>query len=117
MRNLIVFIKKAAKTDVNVLSLGETGVGKGLAARMIHLYSARKDKSFIKVNCANLKESLLESELFGYKKGAYTGAMIDKPGLLEAAKGGTFSIPVYIYPCLVLFKYLLGLFSTQPKKC
>lgn len=90
IRNLIEFIKKASKIDVNVLVLGETGVGKELAARMIHIYSARKDKPFIKINCSNINENLLESELFGYKKGAYTGAIIDKPGLLEAANGGTF---------------------------
>ena len=88
IRNLLEFIKRASKTDVNVLVLGETGVGKELAARMIHIYSARKDKPFIKVNCSNINENLLESELFGYKKGAYTGAIIDKPGLLEAADGG-----------------------------
>jgi transcriptional regulator with PAS, ATPase and Fis domain len=89
-KRLVDFIKKASKTDVNILLLGETGVGKELAARWIHLYSSRRDKPFIKINCANLMESLLESELFGYKKGAYTGAITDKPGLLETANGGTF---------------------------
>jgi len=90
IKELLNFIKKAAKTDMNVLLLGETGVGKELAARMIHLTSERKDKPFIKINCANLNENLLESELFGHNKGAYTGAQFDKQGLIEEANGGTF---------------------------
>ena len=84
------FIKKAAKSDATVLLLGETGVGKEVAARMIHSSSDRKDSAFIKINCANLSDTLIESELFGHKKGAYTGAVIDKPSLLEEANGGTF---------------------------
>jgi Nif-specific regulatory protein len=83
------FIEKAAKIDVNLLILGETGVGKELAARTIHLKSKRKSQAFIKINCANLNENLLESDLFGYKKGSFTGAIIDKPGLLEEGNGGT----------------------------
>lgn len=87
IKNLLAFIKKAAKSDANVLLLGETGVGKELAARMIHSLSERKGKPFIQINCANLSENLLESELFGHKKGAYTGAYFDKPGLLEKNQG------------------------------
>jgi transcriptional regulator with PAS, ATPase and Fis domain len=74
------FIGKAAKSDATVLLLGETGVGKEVAARMIHCSSDRKVSPFVKINCANLSDNLIESELFGYKKGAYTGAAIDKPG-------------------------------------
>ena len=84
------FIKKAAKTDVNVLLLGETGVGKEVVARRIHLSSDRENNLFIKFNCANLNENLLESELFGYKRGAFTGAFIDKSGLLERSKRWDF---------------------------
>jgi len=90
VRNLLAFIKKAAKSDANVLLLGETGVGKELAALAIHNFSSRKNNPFIKINCANLNENLLESELFGHKKGAFTGAFFDKPGLIEEAEGGTF---------------------------
>ena len=74
---------------MNLLILGETGVGKDLAARTIHLKSKRKSRTFIKINCANLNENLFESDLFGHKKGSYTGAIVDKPGLLEEANGGT----------------------------
>lgn len=69
--------------------LGETGVGKELAARMIHTFSRRKSQPFVKINCANLNENLLESEIFGYKRGAFTGAFIDKPGLIEESNQGT----------------------------
>lgn len=90
IRRVIKLIEKASETVENVLITGETGVGKDLAARMIHNNSERKNYSFIKVNCANLQENLLESELFGYKKGAFTGAIINKPGLIESANKGTF---------------------------
>jgi len=84
------FIKKAAKSDATVLLLGETGVGKEVAARMIHLQSHRCKNPFVKINCANLSDTMIESELFGHKKGAFTDAVIDKPGLMEEADGGTF---------------------------
>jgi len=84
------FIKIAAKSDATVLLLGETGVGKEVAARLIHRQGHRCKNLFIKINCANLSDNLIESELFGHKKGAYTGAVIDKPGLIEEANGGTF---------------------------
>jgi len=81
--------KHVADTDVPVLILGESGVGKEVLARFIHNNSTRKDKPFVKVNCAALPHDLLESELFGYEKGAFTGAMNDKPGKFELADKGT----------------------------
>lgn len=82
-------IKKIANTPTNVLLLGETGTGKELFARAIHESSYRKKKPFVAINCASLPENLLESELFGFVKGAFTGATSDKKGLLEIADGGT----------------------------
>ncbi|CUT04549.1 sigma-54 interaction domain-containing protein [Candidatus Chrysopegis kryptomonas] len=79
----------AASTDEPVLILGETGTGKEVLARYIHQNSNRKDKIFIPINCAAIPPNLLESELFGYKKGAFTGADRDKKGILEEANGGT----------------------------
>jgi DNA-binding NtrC family response regulator len=89
IRRLVETIKVVAKTDLTVLITGETGTGKGLAARIIHALSNRVNKSFIAINCASIPENILESELFGYKKGAFTGATHDKKGLFEAAHGGT----------------------------
>jgi transcriptional regulator with PAS, ATPase and Fis domain len=79
----------AAQTDEPVLILGETGTGKEVLARYIHQNSNRRDKIFIPINCAAIPPSLLESELFGYRKGAFTGADKDKKGILEEADGGT----------------------------
>ncbi|WP_456341949.1 sigma-54-dependent transcriptional regulator [Thermovibrio sp.] len=82
-------IKKVAPYDVNVLILGESGTGKEVVAKAIHQLSGRKNKPFVAINCAALPPELLESELFGYKKGAFTGAVADKKGLIEKAGGGT----------------------------
>ncbi len=82
-------IKKVANTSANVLILGESGTGKELVARAIHDNSARKNMPFVVINCGGIPENLLESELFGYTKGSFTGAYIDKPGLFELARGGT----------------------------
>lgn len=81
--------KTVSEYDVNILIEGETGTGKSLLAKYIHYLSPRRDGPFIKVNCAAIPESLLEAELFGYVKGAFTGAMRDKPGKVELAEVGT----------------------------
>ncbi|HSW62652.1 MAG TPA: sigma-54 dependent transcriptional regulator [Dissulfurispiraceae bacterium] len=86
---LIDDVRKISDSRSNVLLLGETGTGKELFARAIHYNSSRKDKPFIPINCSAIPENLLESELFGYAKGAFTGATSPKRGLLEAADHGT----------------------------
>ena len=82
-------IDRVAKTKTNILISGESGTGKELVARAIHQQSERKDKPFVAINCAGIPENLIESELFGYKKGAFTGAANDKDGLFAVADGGT----------------------------
>jgi transcriptional regulator with PAS, ATPase and Fis domain len=89
MRGLLSLIKKVAPTDSTVLILGESGTGKELVATSIHDNSERSDKPFVKLNCAAIPEELLESELFGHEKGAFTGASKFKPGKFDMANGGT----------------------------
>ena len=89
MREVYQFIARVAPTSSTVLITGESGTGKELAARAIHQNSPRKSKAFVAVNCAALTETLLESELFGHEKGAFTGALVQKKGKLEIADGGT----------------------------
>jgi transcriptional regulator with GAF, ATPase, and Fis domain len=89
MRGVFNQIVKVAPKDSTVLLTGETGTGKELIARSIHQHSKRQDKPFIAINCAAIPEGLLESELFGHEKGAFTGANTKKPGKLELAHGGT----------------------------
>ena len=88
MRALYQLVAQVAAADISVLLQGETGVGKEVFAEAIHRQSARADKPFVKLNCAALQESLIESELFGHERGAFTGATQAKPGLLEIADGG-----------------------------
>ncbi|MEE9442850.1 MAG: sigma 54-interacting transcriptional regulator [candidate division Zixibacteria bacterium] len=87
---ILARVRQVANSNMAISITGATGTGKDLLAKAIHYNSARRDKRFISVNCAALPESLLESELFGYKRGAFTGADRDKPGLFEEADGGTF---------------------------
>lgn len=89
MRQVLEVVERIAPTEAPVLLLGETGTGKGLVARAIHAQSARAAGPFVAVNCAALPESLLESELFGHVKGAFTGATQDRPGLFAEGSGGT----------------------------
>ena len=89
MRELDALVRRAASGTSTVLVLGETGTGKELVARAIHERSARSQKPFVKLNCAALPDALFESELFGYEKGAFTGAAQRKPGRVELAAGGT----------------------------
>lgn len=86
---LLEQIDRVAATDATVLILGETGTGKELVARAIHAHSTRKDRPLVKVNCASLPSSLIESSLFGHEKGAYTGALSRELGRFELADGGT----------------------------
>jgi transcriptional regulator with PAS, ATPase and Fis domain len=84
-----MIVEKVAECDTTIMLNGETGTGKGLIARAIHEASDRKGKSFIQINCGATPEGLLESEFFGYRRGAFTGATSDKVGKFEMAKGGT----------------------------
>ncbi|MDR0548131.1 MAG: sigma-54 dependent transcriptional regulator [Deltaproteobacteria bacterium] len=88
---LVVYdlIKKAAQTSTSILITGESGTGKELVARAVHANSGRADKNFVAINCGGMPEQLVDSELFGYKKGAFTGAIADKQGLVTIADGGT----------------------------
>jgi DNA-binding NtrC family response regulator len=92
MRRVIQLIQKVAPTDSTVLVCGASGTGKELVARALHHNSPRRDKPLVTINCAALQEPLLESELFGHERGAFTGAAQAKPGLIEVADGGTLFI-------------------------
>lgn len=89
MLSVISTLEKVIPTKSNILILGESGTGKGLIAEMVHCNSPRRDRPFIAINCSAIPEGLLESELFGYKKGAFTGAVADKAGLITMADQGT----------------------------
>jgi DNA-binding NtrC family response regulator len=89
IRKLVAFVEKVAPTSFNVLIEGESGVGKELVARAIHDLSNVREGPFIAIDCGSIPETLMESELFGYMKGAFTGAYADKPGQFELAEGGT----------------------------
>lgn len=90
MQQVFEMISRVADGESNITIIGESGTGKELVARSIHVHSQRKSKAFVPVNCGAFPENLFESELFGYEKGAFTGAYRRKPGLLEFAHGGTF---------------------------
>ena len=89
MQEIFATIMRVAPTRATVLLAGESGVGKDMIARAIHQHSPRKDRPFVKINCTAIPENLMESELFGYEKGAFTGANISKPGKFEQANTGT----------------------------
>ena len=88
-RELLNLASRVAKSDASVMIGGESGTGKEVLARFIHAESERADKPFIAINCAAIPESLLEATLFGYEKGAFTGANVSTPGKFEQADGGT----------------------------
>ena len=89
LQRALLHIHKIARSGQSVLIFGETGTGKNLAAKRIHELSGRKDEPFVTINCANIPEELFEAELFGFSRGAYTGADREKKGLLEVAGGGS----------------------------
>ncbi len=89
MRRVISSIEQVAASDMSVLLVGETGVGKEVCAELVHRQSPRAANTFLRLNCSALPETLIESELFGYEKGAFTGATTARPGLIESANGGT----------------------------
>ena len=89
MRELMTSAKRIATTKVSVLLTGESGTGKEILARAVHTYSDRADKPFIPFNCAAIPREMLESQLFGHRRGAFTGADRDNPGVIRAARGGT----------------------------
>ncbi len=89
MRAVFDFVRVIADSDSSVLVTGETGTGKELVANLIHFSSARRHRPFVPVSCAILTETLIESELFGHERGAFTGAIKDRPGRFELAEGGT----------------------------
>jgi DNA-binding NtrC family response regulator len=89
MQEIFATIERVAPTRATVLLAGESGVGKDLIARAIHFHSPRRERPLVKINCTSIPENLMESELFGYEKGAFTGANTSKPGKFEQADGGT----------------------------
>jgi DNA-binding NtrC family response regulator len=109
LKTVLERVEKVAVRDTSVLITGESGTGKELIAQAIHYNSTRRDRKFLAINCGALPESLLESELFGYKKGAFTGAKENRQGLLEAADGGTLfldeagNLPMNVQKTLLRF--------------
>ena len=125
LREVLEKVKKVAVRDISVLITGESGTGKELIAQAIHHNSPRAGGRFVAINCGALSESLLESELFGYKRGAFTGAKEDRAGLLETANGGTVfldevgNLPMDVQKTLLRFlqeQEFLRLGDTVPRK-
>ena len=113
MKQAAQLIHRVAKTDASVLLLGESGTGKDLAAQAIHKLSGRKDKPFLAQFCGSIPDTLLESELFGYKKGAFSGAVTDKKGLFEVASDGTFFLDEIAEISMALQAKLLRVLQNQ----
>ncbi|MGH8674808.1 MAG: sigma-54-dependent transcriptional regulator, partial [Burkholderiales bacterium] len=107
-------VGKLARTQAPVYILGESGSGKELAARLIHANGARRDRSFVPVNCGSIPDTLMESELFGYRKGAFTGAHADRDGFFQAAHGGTLFLDEVAE--LPLYTQVLLLRAIQEKR-
>jgi len=125
IQDIVAMTAKVAPTNSNVLITGESGAGKEVVARNIHLQSLRKDKVFLPVNCSAIPETLLESQLFGYVKGAFTGAASSQEGLFQRAQGGTIfldeigEMPLSLQPKILRViedKEVLPIGSTHPAK-
>jgi len=117
MASLYEMLERVSKSTINVLLLGETGVGKDVMARRLHAMSARADKPFLALNCGALPDPLLESELFGHERGAFTGAVEAKAGLLETADGGTvFLDEIGELPMAIQVKLLRVLEDRQARR-
>ena len=113
MLKIFEMVENTAASDVNVLITGESGTGKELIARSIHARSARSNKPFVPVNCGAFPETLFEAELFGYEKGAFTGANQRRTGLLESAQGGTFFLDEILELSVFLQAKLLRVLQDQ----
>jgi two-component system response regulator HydG len=117
MTQVFELVKKAARSEANILVVGESGTGKELVARAIHANSPRAAQAFVPVDCASLPEQLLESELFGHEKGAFTGAVRSKPGLMEVAHRGTlFLDEIAELPATLQVKILRALQERQIRR-
>ncbi len=113
MREAVRLAKRVAETDANVLITGESGAGKDALAFFIHSHSKRAGSAFVKIDCATLPADLLEAELFGYERGAFTGATEDKPGRLEAAHEGTIVLDEIAYLTIESQAKLLRVIETR----
>lgn len=113
MREAVRLAKRVAETDANVLITGESGAGKDALAFFIHSQSKRAGSAFVKIDCATLPADLLEAELFGYERGAFTGATEDKPGRLEAAHKGTIVLDEVAYLTIESQAKLLRVIETR----